>query len=139
MLKNLLPRLRGFCFNTLIIFAILSWAMSALAFPMTFKDDRGKNIRLDRRPERVVCLVPSITEVLFEIGAGDCVKGVTFHDLYPPEAATRKPVGGFFSPSTEKIRDLSPDLLIVADLHGERVAEWETICPVVQWNLATLG
>jgi len=138
MNKNCLSDFRGLCFKALCISVLLFWSVSALAYPLTFKDDRGKTIRLERKPERVVCLVPSITEVIFEIGAGDCVKGVTFHDLYPPEAATRKSVGGFFSPSTEKIRELAPDLLIVADLHRERTAEWETLCPVIQWNCGTI-
>lgn len=70
-------------------------------------------------PKRVVSLVPSATEVLFEIGAGDAVVGVTLHDTWPPQVTEKTVVGGFFSPSMDRIRALTPDLILLADIHGE--------------------
>lgn len=70
-------------------------------------------------PHRVVCLVPAVTEIIFAIGAGDGLAGVTYHSTYPAEVADKTVVGGFFAPSIERIGALSPDLLIIADLHKE--------------------
>ncbi|MFW5854666.1 MAG: adenosylcobinamide amidohydrolase, partial [Thermodesulfobacteriota bacterium] len=68
-------------------------------------------------PRQLVSLVPSITEILFRIGAGDAVAGVTVHDTFPAEAASTPVVGGFFNPSLKRIRAIHPDLIFIADLH----------------------
>ncbi len=70
----------------------------------------------------VVSLVPTITEIVFRIGAGDAVKAVTYHDTYPPEAATKEIVGGFFSPSLRAIEKIEPDVIFVSRLH-KRIRE----------------
>ena len=70
----------------------------------------------------VVSLVPAITETIFKLGAGDAVKAVTYHDTYPPEAATKEIVGGFFSPSLRAIERIGPDVIFVSGLH-ERIRE----------------
>jgi iron complex transport system substrate-binding protein len=74
--------------------------------------------------ERIVSLSPAVTEILFAIGAGDRVAGVTAYCDYPPEARERTKVGGFsgIQVSIEQIAALKPDLVILsADMHG-RVA-----------------
>jgi iron complex transport system substrate-binding protein len=58
--------------------------------------------------ERIVSLVPSITEMLFAAGAGGQVVGVTNWCTYPPEAASREKIGGL-QPDIEKILFLRPD------------------------------
>jgi iron complex transport system substrate-binding protein len=67
----------------------------------------------------VVSLVPGLTEVIFALGAGDAVVGVTTHDTWPPEASAKPVVGGFWAPSHERISALSPDLVLVSDRHRE--------------------
>ena len=67
-------------------------------------------------PHRVVCLVPAVTEIIFAIGAGDGLAGVTYHSTYPAEVADKTVVGGFFAPSIERIDALDSDLIIAADL-----------------------
>jgi iron complex transport system substrate-binding protein len=59
-----------------------------------------------------VSLAPSITESLFAIGAGDQVVGVTDYCNYPPEARSRRHVGGMINPSIETIVGLDPDLIL---------------------------
>jgi ABC-type Fe3+-hydroxamate transport system substrate-binding protein len=62
---------------------------------------------------RIVSLIPSITEILFAIGAGDRVVGCTIYCTEPPEGvATKTRVGGEKNPRLEVIRDLGPDLVI---------------------------
>jgi iron complex transport system substrate-binding protein len=65
------------------------------------------------RPQRIVSLVPSVTEMLFAIGAGPRVVGVGNFDRYPPEVLSRTKVGGLIDPDIERIISLKPDLVVV--------------------------
>jgi ABC-type Fe3+-hydroxamate transport system substrate-binding protein/adenosylcobinamide amidohydrolase len=85
--------------------------------PTEFKDAAGRIHQFETPPATVVSLVPSLTEILFRIGAGDAVAGVTYHDVFPPQAATKTVVGGFFAPSLEKIAALRPDVIFLDDIH----------------------
>jgi iron complex transport system substrate-binding protein len=64
------------------------------------------------RPERIISLIPSTTEMLFAMGAGPRVIGVGNFDRYPPEALTRTKVGGLIDPDVERIISLKPDLVV---------------------------
>lgn len=64
-------------------------------------------------PQRIVSLVPSVTEMLFAMGAGPRVVGVSNFDDYPPEALSRQKVGGLIDPDIERILTLKPDLIMV--------------------------
>jgi iron complex transport system substrate-binding protein len=66
-----------------------------------------------QRPQRIVSLVPAVTEMLFAIGAGDQVIGISSYDRYPPEALARTRVGALVDPDVERILTLRPDLVIV--------------------------
>lgn len=63
-------------------------------------------------PERIVSLVPAVTEMLFAIGAGDQVVGVSSFDKYPDEVRTRTRVGALVDPDVERILSLRPDLVV---------------------------
>ena len=65
------------------------------------------------KPARIVSLIPAVTEMLFAIGAGDQVVGVSSFDTYPKEATARPRLGGLFDPNFEAILTLRPDLVIV--------------------------
>jgi iron complex transport system substrate-binding protein len=64
-------------------------------------------------PQRIVSLVPSVTETLFAIGAGPQVVGVSSYDREPPEVARLPRVGALIDPDVERILSLRPDLVIV--------------------------
>jgi iron complex transport system substrate-binding protein len=64
-------------------------------------------------PQRIVSLVPSVTEMIFAMGAGPRVVGVSNFDRFPPEATTRPNVGGLIDPDIERIISLKPDLVVV--------------------------
>ncbi|MBN2036616.1 MAG: ABC transporter substrate-binding protein [Chitinispirillaceae bacterium] len=72
-----------------------------------------------RLPQRIVSLAPSATEILFELGLGDRVVGVTRYCRYPPEAETKARVGGYVDPNYEGIVRLRPDLTIMLTVHAE--------------------
>lgn len=63
--------------------------------------------------QRIVSLVPALTEMLFAIGAGPQVIGVSSFDEFPAEVATLPRVGALLDPDTERILSLRPDLVIV--------------------------
>ncbi|MBW2140231.1 MAG: ABC transporter substrate-binding protein [Deltaproteobacteria bacterium] len=63
---------------------------------------------------RIVSLAPSITEMLFKLGLGDRIVGVTRFCKYPPEALSIKKVGGFYDPNYEAIIASKPDLVILS-------------------------
>jgi iron complex transport system substrate-binding protein len=75
------------------------------------KDALGDEIQLDSEPERIISLIPSNTEILFELGLGKEVVGVTDFDNYPEEAASKEKIGGMEF-NVEKIISLNPDLVL---------------------------
>lgn len=65
--------------------------------------------------ERIIALSPAINETLFALGAGDEVIANTEYCNYPPESKTRPKVGGYFSPSLEKILSLRPSIVMLQE------------------------
>src|SRR5215471_9448582 len=64
-------------------------------------------------PHRIVSVAPSITEILFALGAGDQVVGVTTYCKYPEAAKAKPKIGGYTTPSLEAILALRPDQVIM--------------------------
>jgi iron complex transport system substrate-binding protein len=64
-------------------------------------------------PRRIISTAPSITELLYALGLGDNVVGVTRFCRYPPEAQLKPKIGDYTSPNLEAIAELRPDLVIV--------------------------
>lgn len=77
---------------------------------MRIVDVRGRTFDFYQPPRRVVSLVPSLTETLFDLGAGDSVVGITDFCIFP-EGLERPRVGGTKNPKVEAIRALQPDLV----------------------------
>jgi iron complex transport system substrate-binding protein len=83
-------------------------------------DDYGYSLTLTSPPERIVSLAPSNTEILFAVGAGDKVVGVTNFCNYPYnfsewiEAGNMSSIGNFQNPSMEPIVKLNPDLILAS-------------------------
>ena len=80
--------------------------------PGTFTDDMGREVSIDKIPQRIVSHVPSITETLFALDLGERVVGVSDYCNYPPEAGLKPSVGNYFNPSIETIIAQDPDLVI---------------------------
>lgn len=93
--------------------------------PITVSDDLGRSVTLERVPQRIVSLAPSVTEILFAIGAGPQVVGRTTFCNYPAEVAALPTVGGFAatSISIEAIVGLQPDLVIAGSARQQPVVE----------------
>lgn len=94
---------------------------------LTLVDDRGYVLNLTSYPNRIVSLAPSNTEILFAVGAGDRVVGVTNYCNYPYnfsawiEAGNLTSVGDYWIPNMEAIVTLEPDLVLAAFAQEEVV------------------
>lgn len=89
--------------------------------PVTIVDDLGRLVTIEKTPERIVSLAPSNTEILFALGLGEKVVGVTDFCDYPPEAKEKEKIGGFATLDIEKIIALAPDLILATGIHGKEV------------------
>ncbi|HEV7350681.1 helical backbone metal receptor [Telluribacter sp.] len=79
----------------------------------TYTDQTGYEIGLDGLPLRIVSLVPSQTELLFDLGLNEEVVGVTTYCLHPePKIRTKTKVGGTKNPDIDLIHSLKPTLII---------------------------
>jgi len=77
------------------------------------RDDLGRPFALpERTPTRIVSMAPNITEILFALGLGPEVVGVTRFCDYPPEALAVAKIGGLVDPNIEIIQSLRPGLVI---------------------------
>ncbi|WP_400163115.1 ABC transporter substrate-binding protein [Brevibacillus sp. TJ4] len=81
-------------------------------YPLTITDATGNEITFEKAPERIVSTSPAETEILFALGLGENVVGVSDYDDYPAEALAKPKVGGVTSPNEEAILEQSPDLVI---------------------------
>jgi iron complex transport system substrate-binding protein len=75
----------------------------------------GSRADLQVGPTRIISLVPATTEMLFVMGAGNRIAGVSDYDRFPPEVAKLPKVGGLIDPNVERVISLKPDLVIVYD------------------------
>jgi iron complex transport system substrate-binding protein len=73
-------------------------------------------------PARVVSLAPSLTEILWALGAGERVVGVCAQCDYPPAVAALPRVGSYLAPSVEAVIAARPDLVVVVPSPGNREA-----------------
>lgn len=100
-------------FRTALVFGLLA-AILACARPPAPPGLAGA------APQRIVSLTPALTEILFAVGAGDRVVGVTQFCDFPPAAKAKPKVGGYVNPSVESVLALKPDLVVVSPGPGNR-------------------
>jgi len=84
----------------------------AATYPLTLTDDEGTVVTIASRPTKIVSLTPATTEILFAVGAGSRVDGVTDADDYPPAAKQITQVVKLGAIDVEKIVGLDANLVI---------------------------
>ena len=97
-------------------------------------DQLNRVVTLDKIPQRIVSLSPQNTEILYALGLGDKIVGVTSYCNYQPEAQQKTIIGGFSTVDVEKVMSLSPDLVVAALIH-----EKETIPQLESHGLKVLA
>lgn len=75
-------------------------------------DQAGRRVEIPDRPQRIVALAPSVTEIVFALGAGERLIGVTQHSTFPAAADRLPKVGSYVRLDIERIVGLRPDLCI---------------------------
>jgi iron complex transport system substrate-binding protein len=96
-------------------------------FPVAVEDQVGNMVRLAAEPQRIISLSPAYTEILYGLGLGERVVGVTVYCDYPPEVLSKPDVGGYSTIDLAKVRELRPDLVLaIPDHMAEAVPAMES-------------
>ena len=94
---------------------------SESGFPLNVTDQMGREVRIEKIPERIVSLSPSNTEIIYALGLEDKLAGVTEFCDYPKAAKDKPKVGGFSTVDIEKVVESEPDLILAANIHEDEV------------------
>lgn len=92
----------------------LCWLIALQSQALQLVDDRGMTVKLPRPPERIVSLLPSLTETVCELGACDRLVGVDRYSNFPASVRSLPKVGGGLDPNVEAILALRPDVVLMA-------------------------
>jgi len=96
-----------------VVFLAL-WLWSAWAQALTVQDDRQQAIEIAKAPQRIVSLLPSLTETVCALGACQRLVGVDRYSNWPASQSHLPRVGGGIDPNIESIVALKPDLVLAA-------------------------
>ena len=88
------------------------------SFPVTVTDDIGRTVSIAGPPQRIVCIVPSTTEIAYALDLGDKIVGVDIYSDYPPEAISKQRISDIYTPNPEEVAALNPDLVLMYSFFG---------------------
>jgi iron complex transport system substrate-binding protein len=111
-MKSLLTPRREGTERTFYVLALLVMLAVRCVASRTLTDELGRKVLVPDYPHRIICLMPSVTDTVFALGAGDDVVGISDYTKYPAEALKKPSVGDLLKPSIETILALHPDLVI---------------------------
>jgi iron complex transport system substrate-binding protein len=87
-------------------------------------DQVGRRVRVPDKPQRIIALAPSITEIIFALGQGAWLRGVSNYSDFPEEALALPRIGPYPEPDLERILGLNPDLCVgVKDHHPPQLLQ----------------
>jgi iron complex transport system substrate-binding protein len=112
-----------------ILFLLLSVALLSTPVQLraaTFRDSLGRKVVVEASPQRIVSAAPSITEMIYFLGLGDRLVGVTRFSYFPEEARVKPSVGAYTEINVEKVVTLHPDL-VIATADGNRREDVEML------------
>lgn len=92
-------------------------------YPLTIQDSNGNEVTLDKKPERIIAVSPTITESMFALNAQDLLVGRTDYCDYPEEVSEIESIGSLQEPNIEKIVELQPDIVVASAHFSEDVYE----------------
>lgn len=94
---------------------------TTISYPLKVVDSFKKEVTIEKEPERILSLSPSITEIIYAIGKGDKLVGRTDYCTYPEDTKKVPSVGTITDPSIEKIIELKPDVVIYSSIVKEEI------------------
>ena len=92
-------------------------------FPLTVTDQAGRIVTLEAEPQKIISLAPSNTEIVFALGLGDRLVGVTEFCDYPAAAEDKPKIGGFNTIDIESVVAIQPDLILATSIHMPEVVQ----------------
>ncbi|MDM0112534.1 helical backbone metal receptor [Variovorax sp. J22R133] len=98
----------------LVVLCFVCTAPALASDPIRIVDDRGVEVTLPRSPQRIVSLLPSLTETICALQACDRLVGVDDYSNWPASVKTLPHVGGLEDANVERIVALKPDLVMLA-------------------------
>ena len=110
------------------VFVVYSTQISQSREGITITDSQGYQTTLNGVPDRIISIAPSVTPILFEIGVGDKVVGLTDYDDAPYDfsawfaAGNMTSVGGYSTPNLETIISLQPDIIFSTDINDVMIS-----------------
>src|SRR6266568_5423339 len=78
----------------------------------TLKDELGRAVEVPDHPHRMICLIPSVVDIVYSLGAGADVVAISDFTKYPKEALQKQSIGLPLTPSIEAIVAQHPDLVL---------------------------
>lgn len=121
-------RLQTVCLRFLLMVLLATGFFSCHALaagsPLTITDSLGRQLTLTSPPQRVVCLLSSVTDLLVALDRTELLVGLTRQDLLNHSALQVKSIGGFFDPDLPAITAVRPDLIIAATSHRSLLQQW---------------
>jgi iron complex transport system substrate-binding protein len=110
--------------RSLLLLCFLATVSARCFAGRTVTDETGRNVTVPNHAQRIICLVPSITDSVFALGAANDVVAVSDYVNYPAEAKKKPSVGSISNPSVEMILSLHPDLILgMPHLNDQAVLE----------------
>jgi iron complex transport system substrate-binding protein len=106
-----------------VILLLITLSLCALSFEkptLIVKNSEKTNTR-------IISLTPSVTEMLYYMGAGDMVKARTRYCSYPPEVEEKPELGGLFDVNYEAVLSLSPDIVILSEIQIDVIARLKAL------------
>jgi iron complex transport system substrate-binding protein len=100
-------------------------AAARSASGISYTDMIGRPVVLARHPMRIVSLAPSVTEVLYLVGADDRLIGVTTHCDWPEDAKRKPKLGSLLNPGYERILAARPDLILASTAGNDQAAVYK--------------
>ncbi len=85
-------------------------------FPITVTDSSGKEITIEKKPQRIISLMPSNTEILYEIGEGNNIIAVSDYCNYPEDTANKQKLPTGEQLDIETVIELTPDIVILGHM-----------------------
>lgn len=113
-------------FRSVLTFALASMLSQAALAQVSVRDDLGRIVHLKTLPQRIVALAPFLTEIVYALGAGERLVGVSSLSTYPPEATKLPQIATGAAFGVSQLAPLKPDL-VLAWRDGTRTQDIEVM------------
>src|SRR5581483_6015154 len=105
-----------------------------------YKDQMNRSVEIDSPPKRIISLVPSQTELLFDLGLNDEIVGITKFCIHPAgKVKTKTKIGGTKTLNINQIKKLNPDLIIGNKEENDQIKELIQLFPVWMSDIGNLN